>query len=343
MKAIQIHSHGNIDVLKINQLDEPKCSNDKILVHVKACALNHLDIWVREGLPGLPINLPLIMGSDASGTIVEVGSKIKNFNSGDNVVVQPGTFNLTSESVKNNKENYSSSYGILGETSNGTQSEYILLNKENVHKMPPHLSFIEASSMQLVFMTSYQMIVERAKLLKDEIILIYGATSGVGSAAIQIAKEIGSTVISTVGTTEKIDHAYEMGSDYVYIHDDKLLLNIKQLVGKKGVDVVFEHVGSDTWDTSMKTLAKGGRIVTCGSTTGSTVNIDLRFLFMKQQTIMGSTMANISSFNSVMDKINNKKYKPFIDKVFMFDDVKKAHLRMENRNHYGKIVLVPNK
>jgi len=342
MKSIRIHSHGGPEVLSIDDIDKPKCTKNKVLLKIQACALNHLDIWVREGLPGLPIKLPLIMGSDASGKVIEIGKNIKKTNVGDEVVVQPGTFDLNCDKSKNGLENYSSTYGILGETSNGTQAEYILLDEQNISLKPGHLTHIEACSMQLVFMTSYQMIVERAKLKSSENILIYGATSGVGSAGIQIAKDIGSTGISTVGSNDKEDYAYKMGSDHVLIHDNSLNTNLKKILGNKKIDVVFEHIGSKTWSNSMKILSIGGRIVTCGSTTGSIVNIDLRHLFMKQQSILGSTMGSINSFTSVMKKINEKKYHPFIDKIFQFKDIKLAHQRLENRSQFGKIIMVPN-
>ena len=342
MKAIRIHSHGCSDVLKVDNLNIPKCTENHILVNVKACSLNHLDIWVREGLPGLPIKLPLIMGSDASGTVMEVGKNIKNFTVGDDVKVQPGTFDENCNSVIQGLENYSPTYGILGETSDGTQAEYILLKETNLALKPKHLSFVEASSMALVFMTSYQMIVERAKLKKTDMILIYGATSGVGSAAIQIAKDIGATVVSTVGDNNKIDYAYNMGWDHVLLHDEFLSDNLKKYLQKRKFNVVFEHVGSATWNNSLKFLAIGGRLVTCGSTTGANVNIDLRHLFMKQQTILGSTMGNISSFNSVVDKISSEVYRPFIDDIFDFDKIKDAHKKLEERSQCGKIVIVPN-
>ena len=203
MKSIRIHEHGGPEVLCVDEIDTPSCSDNQILVNIKATSLNHLDLWIRQGLPGLPIKLPLIMGSDGSGTITDIGKFINGFSIGDDVVIQPGTFNNSCPLVKNYKENYSNTYGILGETSDGTQSEFILVNKENIALKPTHLSFEEASSMQLVFMTSYQMLVERAQLEASECVLIYGATSGIGSAAIQIAKDIGSKVITTIGTKEK--------------------------------------------------------------------------------------------------------------------------------------------
>ena len=342
MKAIRIHEHGNKDVLCVDDIEVPLCSDDKILVNIKASSLNHLDIWVRQGLPGIPIPLPLIMGSDGAGVITDIGKNVNGFSINDHVVIQPGTFKKSCNAVKKGNENYSHTYGILGETTNGTQSEYILVNKENIAPKAKHLSFEEASSMQLVFMTSYQMLVERAKLESTETVLIYGATSGIGSAAIQIAKDIGAKVITTVGSESKENYAHDMGANHVFIHDNQLMNNVKQVVGRKGVNVIFEHIGLKTWNQSLRMLSRGGRIVTCGSTTGSVVDIDLRYLFMKQQTILGSTMSNITSFNSVLSKIKDKKYKPFLDKVFSFKDIKDAHLRLENRQQYGKIVVVPN-
>jgi len=338
MKAIQITEHGNVDVLAVRNIDEQSCEHDQIKVQIKACSINHLDIWVRNGLPGLNIPLPLILGSDGSGTIVEVGYSIANFKVGDDVVVQPGTF-----PDNDVKENYSSNYGILGETENGVQCEYVNLKVKNIFIKPKHLSYEEAASMQLVFMTSYQMIVTRANLLKNETILIYGATSGIGSAAIQIAKNIGATVISTVGNKNKVEYAENLGSDYVLQHYDNenFVQQIKDITKNKGCNVIFEHVGSSTWPNTMKSLSIGGRVVTCGATTGPKINIDLRHLFMKQQTILGSTMSSIKSFEEVMRNINNQLYKPFVDKIFTFNDIKAAHSYIENRQQMGKVVLVP--
>ena len=341
MKAVRIHEHGGINVLQVDEVDQPICTSDKIKVKIKATALNHLDLWVREGLPVINIPLPLTMGSDASGEIVEVGKNINKYAVGDNVIIQPGTFDLSCDMVLNGKENYSTTYGILGETENGVQSEYIVLPEINVSKMSEHLSFEEAASMQLVFMTSYQMLVTRGKLLENEFILIYGATSGIGSASIQIAKDIGAKIITTVGSDEKMDFAYKLGADFVLNHSNDLVAEISKITNQSGVDIICEHIGKKTWNQSMKVLRKGGRIVTCGSTTGPLISIDLRHLFMKQQTIMGSTMASIDTFNKVLDKIKLKKYKSFIDKVYIFDEVKNAHKRMEDRKNSGKIVLIP--
>ena len=341
MKAIMINEHAGLDGISLENIDVPICTNNKVLVSIKASAINHLDIWVSNGLPGINIPLPLILGSDASGTIVKVGRNVDTYQIGDDVVIQPGTFNSNCDQVLNKRENYSSSYGILGETENGVQAEFVCLKESNLHIMSDHLTFEEASSMQLVFMTAYQMLVTRGHLMKDQVILIYGATSGVGSAAIQIAKEIGATVITTVGTQDKVKYGYDLGSDYVLLHNKSIINEIKELTQGNGVDMVCEHIGEDTWNQSMKVLKKGGKIVTCGSTTGPKVSIDLRHLFSKQQTIIGSTMSDLPTFNSVLKKINNNIFKPFIDKIFLFDDIRIAHERMESRSHHGKIVLIP--
>ena len=192
--------------------------------------------------------------------------------------------------------------------------------------------------MPLVFMTSWQMLIKRANLLNDESVLIYGGTSGVGAAAIQIAKHIGANIVATVGSDEKIDFAKSMGADFVINHSNpewtKKVKNIN-----KNFDVIFEHVGQKTWDKSMSLLAKGGRVITCGATTGFKVEIDLRHLFFKQQSILGSTMSNFNNFHLVMDKIHNGIFKPFIDSIFPIEDVAKAHQKIENREHIGKVVL----
>ena len=342
MKAIQIKKHGDASILECSRIDEPSCPDDKVKVKIEACSVNHLDIWVRNGIPGMNLPLPLILGSDASGIVVEVGKRVSHpIHENDQVIIQPGTYDQNCKMAKIGKENFSKTYGILGETKDGLQAEYVILNPVNVYPKPIELSFIESASMPLVFMTSYQMLVERAKLIKNEIVLVYGATSGVGMAAIQIAKDIGATVIATVGNKNKVSYAEELGADYIINHNNSDMVKEVKKVVPNGVNVVFEHIGPDTWLNSLKVLSIGGRIVTCGATTGSNVSIDLRHLFMKQQAILGSTMGSVNVFKKVLGKINDKVYLPFIDKVYDFKDIKEAHLRMENREHFGKIILTP--
>lgn len=341
MKAVRIKEHGGIDKLHYEEIPEPFCPPDKVKVNVKAAALNHLDIWVRHGLPGLSIPLPLIMGCDASGTIVEVDSKVNNLQIGDEVVIQPGTFCGECQYCIEGRENYCSNYGIIGETENGTLAEYIVLDPNNVHLKPEHLSFSEAASMPLVFMTAYQMLIKRAELQSNETVLIYGGSSGVGSAAIQICSDLGAHIIATAGSDSKGKFCSKLGAHHVVNHhQDNWLDEVKEITGKTGVNVIFEHVGSATWKQSIRILSKGGRLVTCGATTGAEVEINLAHLFMKQQSILGSTMSSISTFKEVMNKIKDHKYKPMVDKIFPMQDIRNAHEYIENRRQSGKVVLV---
>ena len=343
MKAVVINSHGPIDVLKVKDIDIPICSPNQVKVNIKASSINHLDIWVRRGIPGINTPLPMVLGSDGAGVVTEVGNNIGNVKIGDRVVIQPGTYSKTCVKVSQGMENFSKTYGILGETENGVQCEYVCLKPENIYPMHDELSFIEASSMQLVFMTAYQMLIKRAALKPLETVLVYGGASGIGTAAIQIAKDLGAKVIATVGSDSKLNHALKFGADYVFNHSSiNWVKKIKDVAGDNMIDVVFEHVAKETWNSSMRLLGIGGRIVTCGSTTGYDVNIDLRYLFSKQQSIIGSTMADIDTFKKVQQKIKKNIYTPFVDKIYSMKDIKKAHKRIESRENLGKVVIVPD-
>lgn len=341
MKAVIIESHGGREVLKYEDIEFGDVEAHKVKLEVKSTSVNHLDVWVREGLPGMTLPLPLIMGSDASGVVVEVGKDVIDFDIGDEVIVQPGTYCGSCKYCSVGMENYCPKYGILGETENGVQAECISINPKQLYPKAAHLSFEEAASMPLVFMTAYQMLITRARLQQHESVLIYGGASGVGSAAIQIAKEKGAVVVATVGNEKKALHAQKMGADIVVNHYDKDWISTLKSKGVPKFDVIFEHVGEATWRSSMRLLAKGGRLVTCGGTTGPHVGFDLRHLFMKQQEILGSTMSDIPTFNEVMNKINDGIYRPFIDKVFHMSDIQEAHHRIEKGNQIGKVVLVP--
>ena len=342
MKAVRIFEHGGLDKLIYDDLPQPDCTPDKVKIHIKASALNHLDIWVRIGLPGLPVSLPIILGSDGSGTIVEVGNNIMNYHIGDDVIIQPGIFCRKCRQCTSGRENYCLEYGILGETQNGVQAEYIVLDPINIYSKPDQLSYEEAASMPLVFMTAYQMLIKRAKLQSNETVLVYGGTSGVGSAAIQICRELGAEVIATAGNDDKCEQSKKIGAHHVVNHNqDNWLDEVKNITDNRGVNVVFEHIGSATWEQSQRLLSKGGRIVTCGATTGPNVNINLAHLFMKQHTILGSTMGSIFAFKEVMQKIKDKKYLPMVDKIVPMEDIREAHEYIENRKQIGKVVVVP--
>lgn len=338
MKSVRIHEHGDSSVLKWESVPEPEIKAGFVIIKLIASSLNHLDIWVRKGIPGVP--LPLTTGSDAAGVIVEVGEGVNQFNIGDSVLVQPLIFCGKCKSCQRGEENLCHSMGIMGENSQGVNAELLLIPATQISKFPDSISCLDASAFALVGQTAYQMIVNRAELRKSETIFIWGASSGVGSMGIQIAKAIGAKVIAAAGTSEKCEKALQLGADVVLNYKkDNILNSIKELTNGSGADVVFEHVGASTWDLSIKSLGKGGRIVTCGATTGFKAHINLTHLFFKQQSILGSTMGSKSAFMGIMEMLNKNQVKPVIDKTYHVSDVQAAHDYLENGNQFGKVVL----
>ncbi|MCH7731256.1 MAG: zinc-binding dehydrogenase [Candidatus Marinimicrobia bacterium] len=340
MKAIRIHKCGGPEVLRWETVPDPLCLPNQVLVQMKAMSINHLDIWVRNGLFNYP--LPIIMGSDGAGVIVEVGQEVEGWKVGDAVIIQPGTYCGNCQFCQEGKENFCADYGILGETENGTQCELMALNSEQLERKPDFLSFEEAAAFPLVFLTSYTMLIRRAKIQNRETILILGAGSGVGSAAIQIAKLYNCRIIATGGDEKKLQLAKSLGADYVINHSAEIIhKRVKEITDGVGADIVFEHVGEATWNSSLKSLRRGGRLVTCGATTGANVSINLRHLFIKNLSILGSTMGDRKAFSEVVEWLAQGKIKPVVDRVFSMSEVAKAHVHIENRQQFGKVVLVP--
>jgi NADPH:quinone reductase-like Zn-dependent oxidoreductase len=338
MKAIRIHEHGGTDALKWDDIPEPELSVNQVLVDIKATSLNHLDIWVRKGIPGVP--LPLITGSDAAGIISEVGDGVKKSRIGEKVMIQPLIFCGECASCNKGKENLCKSMGIMGENCQGVNAERIIVKEPQTIPFPDQLSFEAAASFALVAQTSFQMLVSRANLQAGEFVLIWGASSGVGSLGIQIAKAKGATVIAISGTNEKCEKAGLLGADHILNYKtDDILSEVKLLTNGKGIDVVFEHVGQETWNISMKSLARGGRVVTCGATTGFKANLNLTHLFFKQQSILGSTMGSVSSFDGALTLLNEGKIKPVIDRIFPISEIQSAHEYLESSMQFGKVVL----
>ena len=338
MKALRIHEHGGVDALKWDDIPKPELSVNQVLVDVKATSLNHLDIWVRKGIPGVP--LPLITGSDAAGIILGVGDGVKKNRIGEKVMIQPLKFCGKCASCKKEKENFCKSMGIMGENCQGVNAEKISVKESQAIPFPDHLSFQAAASFALVAQTSFQMLVSRANLQTGEFVLIWGASSGVGSMGIQIAKAMGATVIALAGTNEKCEKAGLLGADHILNYNkDDILGEIKSVTNGKGIDVVFEHVGQETWEISMKSLARGGRVVTCGATTGYKANFNLTHLFFKQQSILGSTMGSKSSFEGALTLLNESKIQPVIDRIFSILEIQSAHEYLESSMQFGKVVL----
>ena len=338
MKAIRIHEHGGADALKWDDIPEPELSVNQVLVDIKATSLNHLDIWVRKGIPG--VHLPLITGSDAAGIISEVGDGVKKSRIGEKVMIQPLIFCGKCASCNKGKENLCKSMGIMGENCQGVNAERIIVEESQAIPFPDQLSFEAAASFALVAQTSFQMLVRRANLQAGEFVLIWGASSGVGSMGIQIAKVKDATVIAISGTNEKCEKAGLLGADHILNYKtDDIFSEVKSLTNGKGIDVVFEHVGQETWNISMKSLARGGRVVTCGATTGFKANLNLTHLFFKQQSILGSTMGSVSSFDGALTLLNEGKIKPVIDRIFPISEIQSAHEYLESSMQFGKVVL----
>jgi len=340
MKAIRIHKFGKPEVLRWETVPDPLCLPNQVLVQMKAMSINHLDIWVRNGLFNYP--LPIIMGSDGAGVIVEVGQEVEGWKVDDAIIIQPGTYCGICQFCQEGKENICADYGILGETEDGTQCELMVLNPEQLERKPDFLSFEEAAAFPLVFLTSYTMLIRRAKIQKRETILILGAGSGVGSAAIQIAKLYNCRIIATGGDEKKLQLAKSLGADYVINHlNETIHKRVKEITDGVGADIVFEHVGEATWNSSLKSLRRGGRLVTCGATTGANVSINLRHLFIKNLSILGSTMGDRKAFSEVVKWLAQGKIKPVVDRLFSMSEVAKAHVHIENRQQFGKVILIP--
>ncbi len=341
MKAIRIHQHGSVEVLQIDEIPLPEIEADEVLIKVETAALNHLDLWVRQGIPGVP--LPVVTGSEAAGIIVEVGDIAHNrygLKKGDEVFTIPIRSCGYCAYCLGGQENLCSDFHIPGESIQGVQAEYIAVPAPYVLKKPQNLTWEEAAAFPLTGMTAYHMLVQKARIHPGQELLIYGASSGVGSAAIQIAKIYGCMVITTAGSQEKAEFAEKLGADYVIRYDrEPVGKTVKQITNGKGVDVVIEHTGEKTWIDSLRALKKGGKIVTCGATTGPKVEIDLRVLFIKHQQIIGSTMGTRRNVLDLLSLIEKNLFKPVISKIFSFEDVIKAHLFLEQGKSLGKIVL----
>ena len=340
MKAIIFSEHGGPEVLRYADVPEPSFGANDVLVRVRACALNHLDLWVRKGVAGRKIPPPLIPGSDIAGEVAKIGSSVTRFKPGDKVILNPGVSCGQCAQCLSGNDNLCRQYGLFGEARNGGCAEFVSAPEVNVVPMPARLSFEEAAAVPLVFLTAWHMLIGRARLAPGETVLVLGAGSGVGSAAIQIAKAMSARVIATAGSEEKLQLAKKLGADETINHStQKIADEVKRLTNRRGADVVFEHVGAATWDQSVASLTPGGRLVTCGVTTGYDVHMDLRFLFSRQLSLLGSFMGSKAELYSVLELVERGILKPVVDKVYPLEKAAEAHARLENREQFGKVVL----
>jgi len=340
MKAVRIHQFGGPEVLMYEDIPDPRPREDEVLVRVRACALNHLDIWVRKGLPG--VKLPRIPGSDITGEVVEAGKYVAGFKPGQRVVLAPMHFCGHCPKCVAGLQNQCREFTVLGNGVDGGDCELIAVKADNVIPIPDTLNFEQAASVPLVFVTAWHMLVGRAGIRPGQTVLVLGAGSGVGIAAIQIARLFHCRVITTAGSEEKLEKARALGADFGINHyKQRISEEVRKITNKEGVDIVIEHVGAATWDESMKSLKSNGTLVTCGATTGSDVKIDLRHLFARQLSLLGSYMGTMGELHEVLSHVFAGRLKPVVDRVFPMRDIRAAHEYLEESQMFGKVVVNP--
>jgi NADPH:quinone reductase-like Zn-dependent oxidoreductase len=342
MKAIRIHNHGGPEQLAAEDLPSPPLSSEQVRVGIRAAGLNHLDLWVRRGIPGVRYPLPITPGCDGAGVILECAPGLSGFKPGDRVALAPGISCGICEACLAGKDNLCRDYGILGENRDGTCAEEIVVPARSLIPIPESLSFERSAAVPLVFLTAWEMLVEKARVLPGETVVILGAGSGVGTAAIQVARLHGARVIAVSGSADKLARARKLGAEEgIDLSRSDLREEIRRLTGRRGADVVIEHVGKATWERSVSGLARGGRVVTCGATTGADVSLNLRQVFFKNLSILGSTMGSRAHLFAIFRHLEAGRLSPVIDTVLPMDRVQDAHRLLEERKVFGKIILTP--
>ncbi len=342
MKAIIFREHGGIDRFQYTDVPEPVLGDDDVLVEVKACSINHLDVWVRQGIPAYKTPLPHITGSDVAGIAAKIGQRVTQVKPGDRVIAAPGISCFACAPCFAGDDNLCDRFQIRGAQVDGGYAQFAKVRAIDCLAMPPSLTFEQAAAFPLVFTTAWHMLISRCRLRAGETVLVLAGGSGIGSAAMQVAKLAGARVFATVGDDAKAERARALGAELVinYTRDD-FAKAARQATCGRGVDVVFEHVGPATWDKSLKALAKGGRLVTCGSTTGPEAVCDLRYIFSRQLSVLGSIMGTRAELLTVTRLMGEGRLRSVIDTVFPLREAAAAHERLLARDHFGKFVLTP--
>ena len=322
MKAVRIHDDGGPEVLRYEDAPDPEPGPGEVLVRLRAASLNHLDVWLRKGLPSVP--KPRILGADGAGTVAALGPGVDGLVEGDVVLLNPGLDDGTR---------------IVGEHMDGTHAELIAVPAEYLHPVPEGLSLEEAAAFPLVFATAYRMLATRAGLREGEWVLVWGIGAGVATAALAIAKALGAHVVATSTRPEKLERALELGADAAVATDGDVVAEVRELTNGRGADVVVEHVGEATWKTSLQVARKEGRVVVCGATSGPNPPANLHRVFWKQLSILGSTMGTRSDFAAVYDLVASGRARPVVDRVYPLEEAAAAHEHLERGDQVGKIVL----
>jgi NADPH:quinone reductase-like Zn-dependent oxidoreductase len=340
MKAVRFHRHGDPSVLVYEDAPDPVPPAGWALVRVRACALNHLDLWQRRGLDRVTIPMPHISGADVAGEIIQPGDS--GLAVGQRVMLQPGLSCGRCAACLAGEDNFCPRYDVLGYQSAGGYAELVTVPAANLIALPDAVSDVDAAAFPLAFLTAWQMLFTRARLRAGETVLVLAAGSGVGQAAVQLAKAVHARVIATAGTGPKLDRAKALGADEVVNHHgDDLVTTVRRLTANRGVDVVVEHVGQATWEKSVRCLARGGRVVTCGATTGHQVSLDLRHLFARQLSLLGSYMGAKGELLQAADLFFKGVVRPVVDGTWPLADAAQAQIRLESSEQFGKIILVP--
>jgi NADPH:quinone reductase-like Zn-dependent oxidoreductase len=336
-----MHGYGGIQQLFYEDADEPQLTQpNEVIVELKAASLNHIDIWNRLGVTGIPFPIPHILGADGAGIVVDRGENVETVKVGDAVCLYPATGCGRCEFCSTGRDLLCISMRVLGERLEGTYAEYVKLPAENCFPIPADFSFQQAAAFPLVCLTLWRMLITNAQLKPGETLLIIGIGGGVASAALKVAKNIGAHVIVTSGSDEKLMRARQLGADYGIHHFNKdFLQEVNLLTENRGVDVVLDCVAGDVWQKSLAALARGGRLVTCGATAGGLPHDDLTTIFSKELKIYGSTLGSREEFRQLLSFISVKKIEPVVDSVFPLKDAAAAQERLEAAKQFGKIVL----
>jgi len=341
LRALTISAHGGTEKLEYRtDVSVPEPSAGTVRVRLHAAALNHLDVFTLGGLPGINIQPPWVMGADGAGVIDKVGDGVTTVAEGTRVAINPGLSDRTCEYCRAGEQSLCVKFRLLGEHAPGTFADYVVVPAENVRSIPEDISFETAAAATLANLTAWRMLVTRAKVSANDDVLIWGIGGGVAQAAMRIAKMHGARVWVTSGSDEKLERAKALGADEVINHRTTSVgKEIRSRTGKRGVSVVIDSIGHDTWNESLIALGRAGRLVTCGGTSGAMVETDVRRLFWNQWTIMGSTMGNDSEFEAVTNELSRGRLLPVIDSTFQLSEGRKAFERMADGKQFGKIVL----
>lgn len=331
MKAVRVSTPGGLEALQVVDLPEPKPGPGELTLDVQAASVNHLDLWVRKGLP--VAKYPIILGSDAAGIVVETGRR---------ALLSPSLSCGSCEFCSSGEKPLCLQFKILGEHRDGSQAGRICVPAENLIPIPDTLSFEEAAAAPLVYTTAWRMLINRGRLAPSEDVLVWSAGAGVGTACIHLAKFTGARVIATASTDEKCARLRDLGADFVLNHArEDVVKRIRELTSKRGVDLVVDYIGKDTWGKSVQIVRRGGRIVTCGATSGHDPAEDLRQIFYRQLEVIGCTMGNNKELTDALRPIFEGRFRPVIDRVYPLAEVAAAHQRIEQRAAFGKIILKP--